>query len=144
MRRDKRGIGFTERKVISNKGGETNRIKRQTRRRVQEEFHVQSRSLLTLSIALALPFSFSFIRRMDSSIVLRSSPAFLALANVFCLRSLSSLCRDSSSSVGGTTSVGLVNRGERIDGGDSYVDSLDDIPALRSQETSCHLVKLLQ
>ena len=72
---------------------------------------VQPRSRLALSTAFALPFAFSLARRIDSSIVLRTSPAFLARSRDFCRRSWSSEWSDSSSSTGGTVSAWLLKSG---------------------------------
>lgn len=82
----------------------------------RNEGYIQSRSRLIFSVAtaFALPFSLSFMRRMDSSIVFKSSPAFLARSIVFNLRSLSSAWSCSKSSVGGIVSGTFFNKGDRI------------------------------
>jgi hypothetical protein len=95
--------------------------------RVRVIVDLQSRSLLTLSTAFPFPFSLSFIRRMESSIALKSSPAFFARSSDFCLSSLSSSCSNLSSSVGGTASGWFLYRAERIVGGELYADSLGNM-----------------
>lgn len=89
--------------------------------------HAQARSLSAFCIALALPFSFSLRRRMDSSIVRMSSPAFLASSKLLTLYAVSSAWSISSSSVGGTVSGGLLKRAERIEGRSAYEETADDM-----------------
>lgn len=73
---------------------------------------------------MSFPFSLSFIRRMDSSIFLRSSPAFLALSIARCRSIFSSECIRSSSSTDGTASEVFLNKTEAFDSGTWYELSL--------------------
>ena len=68
-------------------------------------------------LSFAFPFSFSLIRLNDSWRRIMSCSAFLPRSTVLCLRSFSSDCRASNSSMGGMASVGLLTRDERIGGG---------------------------
>lgn len=106
-------------------------MERQTRK------HAQALSFLAFSTALALPFSFSFIRRMDSSIALRSLPAFFARSYAFCWRSLSSAWRASRSSMGGMASGGSLKRGEGRRGDEGYGERIDDIVSHQWLDNSC-------
>lgn len=99
--------------------------------------HAQALAFLALSTALAFPFSFSFIRRMDSSIALRSLPAFFARSYAFCWRSLSSACRASRSSMGGMASGGSLMRGEGIGGDEGYGERIEDIVLHQWSDNSC-------
>ena len=113
--------------LTSNKVG----MRRRTRK------HAQALSFLAFSTALALPFSFSFIRRMDSSIVLRSLPAFLARSYAFCWSVLSSAWRASRSSMGGIASGGSLMRGESRGGDEGYGERIDDIVLHQWLDNSC-------
>ena len=103
--------------------------------------NIQSRSRFTLSTALDLPFSFSVIRRIDSSIVLRSMLAFRRLSNTRCLAAISSDCSCSSSSMLGTESGGFLTRGERNGWDWGNVESLDAIVSECRKIPSCRVLK---
>jgi len=94
------------------------------------ETYAQSRSRFTFSTALALPFSFSAIRRIDSSIVRRSASAFRPRSATLCRATLSSVYRRSSSSVGGTASGGFFSKEEVNEGGRLNEDNLDVMSSL--------------
>lgn len=82
-------------------------------------------------MAFALPLAFSFALRMDSSIDLRSSPAFFARSSDLCRRSWSSEWSASSSSIGGTASDWFLKSDERTGEGSVYGCSLDDMASVR-------------
>ena len=91
---------------------------------MSELFDVQSRSRFILSADLSFPFSLSLIRRMESSIFLRSSPAFLALSIAICRSIFKSDCIRSSSSTDGTASGVFLNKAEMFNSGIWYELSL--------------------